>query len=86
MLIALLAGETTTRQISHSSEDGPGEINPQGSVPLWPELLPIITVKLSDADHSDVSNEILLIPVRTHLYLREYPVMTIPVISLMAPS
>ncbi len=73
MLIALLAGETTTQQIAHSSEDGPGENIPQGSVPLWPELLPIITVNLSDADDSDVSNEILLIPVRTHLYLREYP-------------
>ncbi len=73
MLIALLAGETTTQQILDSSHDGPGENIQQGSVPLWPELPPIITVKPSNADHSNVNNEILLVPVRTHLYLRKYP-------------
>ncbi len=73
MLIALLAVETTSQQTVHSRDDGPGENIRQGHVPLWPELPPIVTVKLSDADHSDVSNEILLVPVRTRLYLREYP-------------
>ncbi len=78
MLIALLAGETTTQQTVHSSDDGPGENIQQGPVPLWPELPPIITANLSDADYSDASNETLLVPVRTHLYLREYPLSDHP--------